>query len=151
MTQAWLTAYGRIPWDRIYPELTGSTCAWADLDGFHHEHADTLDPDHPPVTTHIWAWTNQRLWRIRIDGAEGIAARLDLSTPEPDPQHPTERVDIVETLTPTWAERDFRVSVDHRWRGQTVNLYDVAGLMPLTFARLTMPLAPATTATQRDQ
>jgi hypothetical protein len=47
---AWLTPHGRQSWTAISSILSGCTCAWADLDGFHCEPA----PAGPPLATHLW-------------------------------------------------------------------------------------------------
>jgi hypothetical protein len=124
---AWLTAHGRHPWPEIFALLTGVTCAWADLDGFHAEPA----PAEPPLATHLWAWSPDRMLRVRIDDSDGIAAELHLN----DPGH-GEPVTVTERDTTTWPPREGRVSVDNEWRGRAMYVYEVAGLMPLEFARL---------------
>lgn len=74
---AWLAAHGRHPWPEISALLTGCTCAWADVDGFHAG----PPPAEPPLATHLWAWGPGRLLRVRVDGSDGIAAELHLSDP----------------------------------------------------------------------
>lgn len=137
MTQYWLTGYGRLPWQQVHPKLAGCTCTWADLDGLHEEPAENLSPIDAPITTHLWAWNHQQLWRIRIDGTDTITASLDLvTTPDSGPQPHAELVEVTERQAPTWPDNEYRVAVDAHWRGRTVTLYEVTRLMPLTFARL---------------
>jgi hypothetical protein len=124
---AWLTAHGRRPWDEISTVLSGCTCAWADLDGFHCG----PPPAGPPLATHLWAWSADRLLRIRLDGNDGITAELHLT----DPGN-SEPVQVAERETATWPPREGRVSAEHEWRGRAVRIYQVAALMPLEFTRL---------------
>jgi hypothetical protein len=131
---AWLTAHGRHPWATISSFLSGCTCAWADLDGFHAG----PPPAGPPLATHLWAWSPDRLLRIRLDGSDGIAAELHLTDPGIG-----EPVQVTERDTATWPPGEGRVSADDKWRGRAVRIYQVAGLMPLEFARLDQAGAPA--------
>ncbi|MFN0090806.1 MAG: hypothetical protein ACKVWR_11150 [Acidimicrobiales bacterium] len=41
----------------------GTTAVWVDIDRV----GDGPLPDRAPLTTHLWAWTNERLLRVRID------------------------------------------------------------------------------------
>jgi|SRR5271157_974773 len=131
---AWLSAHGRHPWATISSLLSGCTCAWADLDGFH----SGPPPAGPPLATHLWAWSPDRLLRIRLDGSDGIAAELHLTNPGNG-----EPVQVTERETATWPPGEGRVSAEDKWRGRAVRIYQVAGLMPLEFARLDQASAPA--------
>jgi hypothetical protein len=122
-----LIGHGRRPWTEIRPLLTGCTCAWADLDGFHAEPA----PDGPPLATHLWAWNADRLLRVRIDGSEGIAAELRLGD-----SGEGEQVSVTELRAGSWPLLEGRVSVAEEWRDRPIRIYQVAGLMPLEFSRL---------------
>ena len=105
---AWLTAHGRHPWATISSLLSGCTCAWADLDGFHAG----PPPAGPPLATHLWAWSPDRLLRIRLDGSDGIAAELHLTNPGNG-----EPVQVTERETATWPPGEGRVSAEDKWRG----------------------------------
>jgi hypothetical protein len=124
---AWLTAHGRRPWLRVSTLLSGCTCAWADLDGFHCGPS----PVGPPLATHVWAWDTDRLLRIRLDGGDGIIAELHLTDPGSG-----ETVQVTEWQTSTWPPREGRVSAEDQWRGRTVRSYQVSGPTPLEFVRL---------------
>lgn len=124
---AWLLAHGRRPWDEITPLLAGCTCAWADLDGFHAG----APSDGPPLATHLWAWDECRLLRVRVDGDCGIVGELSLT----DPGH-GEAVTVTEREAPSWPAGEGRVSAGTEWRDRNIRIYQVAGLMPLEFARL---------------
>ena len=124
---AWLIVHGRRPWAEIRPLLAGCTCAWADLDGFHAE----PPPADPPLATHLWAWNDGKLLRVRIDGTDGIAAELCLA----DPGH-GEPVTVTERQATTWPSGEGRVSAAETWRDRALRIYQVAGLMPLEFTRL---------------
>jgi hypothetical protein len=140
---AWLTPHGRQSWTAISSILSGCTCAWADLDGFHCEPA----PAGPPLATHLWAWSPDRLLRIRLDGTDGIAAELHLTTRPGN----GEIVQVTEREAQTWPPREGRVSVDDQWRGRTVRVFQVIGLMPLEFARLHEVRTPQPAGTRHDQ
>lgn len=124
---AWLTAHGRQDWSKIASLLTGCTCAWADLDGFHVG----PPPARPPLATHLWAWGTTRLLRVRVDGGDGIAAELHLSGEEHG-----EPVTVTERNAVSWPLGEGRVSVDDQWRGRAIRIYEVTGLAPLEFASL---------------
>ncbi|WP_406260404.1 hypothetical protein OIA45_19640 [Streptomyces chartreusis] len=66
---------GRLDWTEARSLLTGTTCAWADLDGFHVAGSDQL-PTEPPHSTHLWAWDQDRCLRLRIDGSQALIASL---------------------------------------------------------------------------
>jgi hypothetical protein len=139
--QAWLTAHGRLSWLQTRVLLDETTCAWADLDGFHCEGP----PTDPPLTTHVWAWSDQRMLRLRVDGAEAVAAELQLGPPDMNDAADNtgnasagKPVQFTEQLSTSWPElegRD-RVSVDKIWRDRQVRIFIVHGLIPLSFARL---------------
>lgn len=126
-TTAWLVTHGRQPWTQVRALLTGCTCAWADLDGFHHD----APPAEPPVATHLWAWGTGKLLRVRIDGSDGITAELRLTdTGQGEP------VSVTERAATSWPSSEGRVSAGQQWRNRALHVYQVAGLMPLEFTRL---------------
>ncbi|MFF4128273.1 hypothetical protein ACFYYP_32515 [Microbispora rosea] len=127
MSRAKLAALGRTSWDTALEILTRHACAWADLDGFHLGDA----PRAVPLTTHVWAWRDTRLLRLRVDRTECVIGLLDL-----DPAADGEEVDVTTRHSQTWPLGEGRVGVADEWRSRSVTLYEVAGLMPLTFARL---------------
>jgi hypothetical protein len=124
---AWLVTHGRRPWAEIRPLLADCTCAWADLDGFHAE----PPPADPPLATHLWAWADGKLLRLRIDGGDAIPAELRLT----NPGHGAP-VTVTDRQAPTWPAGEGRVSASQPWRDRTIRVYQVAGLMPLEFTRL---------------
>lgn len=123
----WLVAHGRRPWAEVNSLLTDCVCAWADLDGFHTESA----PATPPLATHLWAWNQDRLLRVRIDGQDGIAAELRLSE-----SGQGEPVTITERKAVSWPSGEGRVSAAQEWRDRPLRIYHVQGLMPLEFTRV---------------
>jgi hypothetical protein len=129
---AWLVAHGWRSWEDIRPLLAGCTCAWADLDGFHAE----PPPASPPLATHLWAWDDSKLLRVRIDGGDGITAELRL-----DDTSQGEPVTVTERVAASWPSNEGRVSAGPAWRDRTIRVYQVAGLMPLEFTRLEEPAA----------
>lgn len=111
---AWLLAHGRRPWDEITPLLADCTCAWADLDGFHAG----PPPPAPPLATHLWAWDDGRLLRIRIDSGHGIAAELSLAGPGQG-----EPVTVAEREARSWPSGEGRVSAGAEWRDRIIRVY----------------------------
>ncbi|GAB3275247.1 hypothetical protein GCM10027589_00230 [Actinocorallia lasiicapitis] len=126
MSRATLIGHGRKSWPEARELLDGHRCAWADLDGFTVGAA----PEDPPLATVLWAWNDTSLLRLRIDGPEAVIGQLDLTGDE---------VDVTVRTSRTWPAGEGRVSVADQWRDLPVVLYEVAGLMPLTFARLDQP------------
>ncbi|WP_283135333.1 hypothetical protein [Rhizohabitans arisaemae] len=68
-----LTGHGRLPWSTALELLTGTTCAWTDLDGPHLGPPPTTTP---VGTTHLWAWADGRALRLRIDDEFAYVAEL---------------------------------------------------------------------------
>jgi hypothetical protein len=131
---AWLIAHGRQSWAEIRALLSGCTCAWADLDGFHTDRP----PADPPLTTHLWGWNASRLLRVRIDGADGVTAELYLTDPGRG-----EPVAIIERGASSWPSGEGRVSAAPQWRDRAIRIYQVSGIMPLEFPRLSEASVPA--------
>lgn len=75
LVPARLDRVGRLAWADARPLLAGTTCAWADLDGFHVTGAERL-PDEPPYATHLWAWDDTHCLRLRLDGGRALTAAL---------------------------------------------------------------------------
>ncbi|MGP4020996.1 hypothetical protein [Saccharopolyspora sp. 5N708] len=59
-------------WSMLQSFAAGWEASWADVAGFHLEPM----PAQRPVTTHLWAWSQNRWLRVRIDGAYWWAALL---------------------------------------------------------------------------
>ena len=56
----------RAAWsDVLHAELAGTQALWQDLDGLHV----APPPADPPPTSIMWAWSPDRLVRVRLDGA----------------------------------------------------------------------------------
>lgn len=70
-----LDRIGRLAWAEARSLLAGTTCAWADLDGFHITGAHEL-PEEPLHATHLWAWDQDHCLRLRIDGPQALTAAL---------------------------------------------------------------------------
>lgn len=82
-----LHGWGRLAWSDIQRLLEGATCAWADYDGFHFGDC----PDGAPPYSHLWAWKGKEvLYRVRIDGANGIVGGLTLSAMTEHAREPIE-------------------------------------------------------------
>ena len=86
--------------DAIEGPLAGATCLWQDLDGIHHE-----PPTREAPPTHVlWAWTDQTLVRVRLDGNEVFVATLRW----PLPAGAGPGVSVIRPLP--WAADDKRVA-----------------------------------------
>lgn len=68
----WLT-----DWKDVVGILADATCTWVDLTGTQL----TMCPATAPVTTHLWAWRDADLFRVRIDDGRSIVARLAPDAP----------------------------------------------------------------------
>lgn len=126
-TEADLIGHGRLSWWDTRALLAGCTCAWADLEGFHVG----KPPTEPPIASHLWGWDPERLVRARIDGDDCVAAELRLH-----PAPAAHRVQVAKRSARTWPLQEGRVSVADRWRDLQITIYEVVGLMPLSFAQL---------------
>ncbi|GAA0543957.1 hypothetical protein [Actinomadura livida] len=59
-----LHAHGRVSWERARDLLSGTECAWTDLDG---AHIAAPPADIPLGAGHLWAWDPDRCLRLRFD------------------------------------------------------------------------------------
>jgi len=124
-----LERIGRLGWVEARSLLAGTTCAWADLDGFHVTGADRL-PEEPPQSTHLWAWDPNRCLRLRIDGTRALAAALHPG------QDGAEQVRVhVRPGTP-WAEDDKQAGpLRPEAHALVFELLELPGPTPATFVR----------------
>ncbi|MER5493451.1 hypothetical protein ACWD6I_05220 [Streptomyces sp. NPDC002454] len=126
---ALLQRIGRLPWPQARTRLAGSTCAWADLDGFHLAPADALPVD-PPCTTHLWAWRADLSFRLRIDGPRALVAALRCGPGEGDPVQVR-----IRSGTP-WSRRDRQVGpLPPEAHALAFELLELSGPAPATFVR----------------
>lgn len=129
LTPARLERHGRLPWSDARNLLAGTTCAWADLDGFHIAPAADL-PETVPPATHVWAWGDGApCFRLRVDGADALVAALHVGDDggglrvRVRPGRPWNENDHqVGPLRPEAYQLDF-------------DLLEVAGATPVTFVR----------------
>ncbi|WP_033326351.1 hypothetical protein [Streptomyces yerevanensis] len=130
-TAARLARHGRLDWTEARSLLAGTTCAWADLDGFHVTGADRL-PAHPPPSTHLWAWGQNRCLRLRIDGPYALTAALHPG------QDGGEQVRVhIRPGTP-WAADDKQVGpLPPEAHALAFELLELPGPAPATFVRAT--------------
>lgn len=126
-----LDRVGRLDWTAARALLAGTTCAWADLDGFHLAPAHDLPTD-PPHATHLWAWDTGRCLRLRIDGPHALTAVL----------HPHreggEQVRVHLRPGTPWAADDKQVGPrPPEAHTLTFELLELPGPTPATFVRAT--------------
>ncbi|GAA3916514.1 hypothetical protein GCM10023084_79620 [Streptomyces lacrimifluminis] len=128
-----LERIGRLEWPQARSVLAGTTCAWADLDGFHVAAAEQL-PQHTPLSTHLWAWDQGRCLRLRIDGAHALVAALRPG------QDDGEQVRVhIRPGTP-WAPDDQQAGpLPTEAHALTFELLELPGPTPATFVRATTP------------
>ncbi|MFJ4010342.1 hypothetical protein [Streptomyces sp. NPDC090026] len=128
-----LDRLGRLDWDEARSLLTGTTCAWADLDGFHITAADQLPPE-PLLSTHLWAWDHHRCLRLRIDGQHTLTAALHPG------QDGGEQVRVhIRPGTP-WATDDKQAGpLQPEAHALAFELLELPGPAPATFVRATAP------------
>ncbi len=124
-----LDRIGRLSWPQARSLLAGTTCAWADLDGFHVADAGRLPAD-PPHSTHLWAWDQARCLRLRIDGPQALTAVLRPS------QDSGEQVHVhVRPGTP-WAAGDQQAGpLPPEAHALDFELLELPGPTPATFVR----------------
>ena len=71
---------GRMTWSEARSgPLAGTTAFWADLDGAHL----ASPPAAAPLTSTVWAWNDERLVRVRLDGQDAHLAVRVLNGDEP--------------------------------------------------------------------
>ncbi|MEU5524513.1 hypothetical protein ABZ759_28610 [Streptomyces sp. NPDC047860] len=131
-----LERHGRMPWPQARTLLAGTTCAWADLDGFHILPATKLPDDRPPLATHLWAWSEDRCLRLRLDGAQALVAALHLQGASQETDESAVRV-YVRSGVP-WPSGHDRVGpLPDAAETLTFELLELAGPAPATFVRAT--------------
>ncbi len=59
-------------WSEVARILAQATCVWADLAGLHVGSV----PKELPVATHLWAWEEGVMHRVRIDSGSAVIASL---------------------------------------------------------------------------
>jgi len=117
-----LVGFGRMSWSAVLETLDGLDCAWADLDGWHMAPA----PHAPPITTHLWGWSDERWARVRVDGTDGIVGRLSRS--------PTGNVEVQTRRAMGWGDNRGRIpATSQAWLDTEVTLLVVGGLTKVTF------------------
>jgi hypothetical protein len=132
---ATLIAYGRLPWDQVAPLLAGTQAAWADYRGFHIG----TPPQSPPPYSHLWAWTEDWLARIRIDGQHTITGILALHRHPQDAPPEQWRQDVQYQLvrSRTWPPAEKRVGpLASDVAGRNADLYLVTGDHAVTFVSI---------------
>lgn len=130
-----LVAYGRVPWPQVTRLLAGSQAAWADYHGFHFG----TPPESPPPYSHLWAWTEDWLARIRVDGQHAVAGILSLGgePATPPPERWRAEVKVRQVRSQTWPPTEKRVGeLLPEVAGRTADLYLVTGEQPVTFVRV---------------
>ncbi|AKH81446.1 hypothetical protein AA958_03730 [Streptomyces sp. CNQ-509] len=121
---------GRLPWPDARALLAGTTCAWADLDGFHVAPAADL-PGPAPLATHLWAWDDggARCSRLRFDGAQALVAVLHVGDTDGGLQ-------VRVRPGRPWDEHDHRVGpLRPEAYGLDFELLELTGPTPATFVR----------------
>ena len=131
MSEGWLIARRVFDWEDVSRTLTGFSCAWADLDGWHESGCPATEPD---GCVQIWAWANDRVAIVRLGAWRPVVAELRLSPPDPaDAAESVESVQFGITRTPVWVDGDKGVRVPTSASGYEV--LTVQGVMPLSFVR----------------
>lgn len=131
-----LHGLGVVPWERVRQTCAGLQCAWADYDGFQ---GGDCPPEAPPYS-HLWAWSPDRLVRVRIDGVSGILGVLTRGPTPLDGTVDPESVDVAVTTA---------MAGDGDAAGQPTTLVRVIGPMPVTFVAGPLELAPMTGCNER--
>lgn len=96
-----LHAWGVLPWDRVVEIIGDAQAAWADYAGFHIGPC----PTEAPPYSHLWAWSDQWRFRVRIDGETGIVAALgNPVAPTGAPAHRSSEVAVSEYAGIGWED-----------------------------------------------
>ncbi len=98
----WLRLHGRQDWTSVRQLLQGSTCAYADYDGFHIGDA----PVDPPPYSHLWAWATDRFWRVRVDESDALVSSLTVQAPD---ESGDEMVRVKRVSALTWKPKEGRI------------------------------------------
>lgn len=132
--KAWLTGHGRVPWDEARLLIDGSMCAWAGLDGWQVATA----PQQAPIATHLWAWSDGRWARLRLDRGDAVVAVLSAAEPAAGSgSGVTEEVEVRVVEAVPWSPTDGRLPKASRSVvGDPVTLLEVIGASPVTFVAL---------------
>lgn len=134
-----LHSWGRLDWADIVGVLRGSTAAWADYGGFH---LGPCPADAPPYS-HLWAWTEDWRFRVRIDEDGGYLAALGDSTPPPSTPEtvaPSHGVVVREAHGIPWGD-DGQVPkrvTELASTIKTIHLFETLEPMPMTFVSVTL-------------
>lgn len=95
-----------VSWDQARQMLAGCDCVWVDRHGLHRERVpDVIDAS----ATHLWAWDEQVMHRLRLDGGDAIVATLGGQSGE--------SVGVRQFRGTTWAESHVRTDAvgDVEW------------------------------------
>ena len=129
-----LVGYGEQRWDQVARVLAGMSAVWFGIDGTQFG----LVPDKAPIgATHLWAWSDDRLARARIEGEAAIVAVLqigeDVGTDNVVPYMKVNGGDIMLSV------HDGRLGnnqTTHELVQKPMTLYVVSGATPLEFVAL---------------
>ena len=128
-TTAYLQAHDVNDWAAIRAIISDTTCAWADIGGWHLGEPPN---DQPIGSTHVWAWTGDGCFAIRLGGFRPRCAELRLRF-----GHFGDEVAVRQHASIIWGSDDQRVpaSAVSTLPGR-VEVLDVVGPMPLSFVRV---------------
>ena len=131
MNTWWLQPRGRRPWPEVRAELAGYTCAWVDRYGLRVAES----PAEPPVSTHLWGWSEGRYVRVRVDGNEAYVGVLHETEPADGVREPVS-VRICRAVMRGGPDSvDAEPDGPDRMDGFAVELLEVPGPGPVTFIR----------------
>lgn len=130
-----LIGCGRVGWPRVTRMLTGSQAAWAGCDGFRFG----TPPESAPRYSHMRAWAEDWLARIRLDGRRVVAGVLSLGG-RPAGLPPGQwrgEAGFREVRSQAWPSAGKRVGpLRPEVAGWPADLCLVTGGQPVTFVRI---------------
>ena len=133
-----LVGYGEQGWSQVAELLKGMTAVWFGIDG---PQTGPVPPAAPIGATHLWAWSEKRLARARIQDGKAIMALLCLSEADV-PSSPVCPEKVEYTLIDDASTMDIddgRIGMNpesHKLVQRTTDVYIVNGATPLEFIKL---------------
>lgn len=78
IVDGWLEVEQVTDWSSVLERLDGHRCCWADADGLHVVDAADVPDERPGYCSHLWAWADGSMIRIRLDADRVSLVRLSL-------------------------------------------------------------------------
>jgi CRISPR/Cas system CSM-associated protein Csm3 (group 7 of RAMP superfamily) len=134
-----LISHGLVDWPTARALTDGMQAVWFDLDG--PSIGKELPPKAPTGATHLWAWSEQRLLRFRIEDEMAIVAELLLDGNQAQQTQQGEVVSYRNCRNAmTYSPDDGRPGREYEEKSQVLKeptVYTIESAIPLEFIQLT--------------